>query len=166
MHFLWAGFPQADRIALTGEVSGFPRLNRRPYGRGHGARRARRLRWRSPRSLEFPSSFYPSPIRSPKQAAPAALPIGLFCEARGFTAEFGQQNDAIWYAGGGPWETGRSYSTMAKKAVKKVIATQQARSGRPVRLGMSEATHKRMERLATERGLSKAPTLAWPFSSR
>src|SRR5271157_653651 len=38
-----AGFPPADRIALTGEVSGgnpsgvVPRLNRRPYGRGHGA---------------------------------------------------------------------------------------------------------------------------------
>ncbi len=28
---------KADRIALTGEVRGFPRLNRRPYGRGHGA---------------------------------------------------------------------------------------------------------------------------------
>jgi hypothetical protein len=28
---------KADRIALTGEVTGFPRLNRRPYGRGHGA---------------------------------------------------------------------------------------------------------------------------------
>ncbi len=34
---------KADRIALTGEVSGFPRLNRRPYGRGHGSR-ALRLR--------------------------------------------------------------------------------------------------------------------------
>src|SRR5271157_2436807 len=38
-----AGFPPADRIALTGEVSGgnpsgvVPRLNRRPYGRDHGA---------------------------------------------------------------------------------------------------------------------------------
>ena len=37
-----AGFPPADRVALTGEVSGgnpsgvVPRLNRRPYGRGHG----------------------------------------------------------------------------------------------------------------------------------
>jgi len=30
-------FPPADRIALTGEVRGFSRLNRRPYGRGHGA---------------------------------------------------------------------------------------------------------------------------------
>ena len=34
---------KADRIALTGEISGgnpsgvVPRLNRRPYGRGHGA---------------------------------------------------------------------------------------------------------------------------------
>ena len=28
---------KADRIALTGEVRGFPRLNRRPDGRGHGA---------------------------------------------------------------------------------------------------------------------------------
>src|SRR5271157_624965 len=28
---------KADQIALTGEVRGFPRLNRRPYGRGHGA---------------------------------------------------------------------------------------------------------------------------------
>ncbi len=28
---------KADRIALTGEVRGFARLNRRPYGRGHGA---------------------------------------------------------------------------------------------------------------------------------
>ncbi len=28
---------KADRIALTGEVRGFPRLNQRPYGRGHGA---------------------------------------------------------------------------------------------------------------------------------
>ena len=28
---------KADRIALTGEVRGFPRLNRRPYGLGHGA---------------------------------------------------------------------------------------------------------------------------------
>ena len=27
---------KADRIALTGEVRGFPRLNQRPYGRGHG----------------------------------------------------------------------------------------------------------------------------------
>jgi len=27
---------KADRIVLTGEVRGFPRLNRRPYGRGHG----------------------------------------------------------------------------------------------------------------------------------
>jgi hypothetical protein len=26
-----AGFPPADRIALTGEVRGFPRLNQRPY---------------------------------------------------------------------------------------------------------------------------------------
>ena len=26
-----------DRIALTGEVRGFPRLNRRPYGRGQSA---------------------------------------------------------------------------------------------------------------------------------
>jgi hypothetical protein len=31
-----AGFPPADRVALTGEVGGFPRLNQRPYGRGHG----------------------------------------------------------------------------------------------------------------------------------
>ncbi|HKM55868.1 MAG TPA: hypothetical protein VJY33_20855 [Isosphaeraceae bacterium] len=30
------------------------------------------------------------------------------------------------------------------------------RSGRPVRLDMSEADHKRMERLATEWGLNKA----------
>jgi hypothetical protein len=45
---------------------------------------------------------------------------------------------------------------MVKKAAKKVITTQQVRSGRPVRLDMSEADHKRMERLATERGLSKA----------
>src|SRR5208282_4062387 len=28
---------KADRIALTGEVRGFPRLNQRPYGRGHCA---------------------------------------------------------------------------------------------------------------------------------
>src|SRR5271157_4161093 len=28
---------KADRIGLTGEVRRFPRLNRRPYGRGHGA---------------------------------------------------------------------------------------------------------------------------------
>jgi hypothetical protein len=45
---------------------------------------------------------------------------------------------------------------MAKKRVQKVITTQQVRSGRPVRLDLTEADHKRMERLATERGLSKA----------
>ena len=45
---------KADRIALTGEVTGFPRLNRRPYGRGHGDSRARRLRWKWPRSLTPP----------------------------------------------------------------------------------------------------------------
>ena len=30
---------KADRIALTGEVRGFPRMNRRPYGRGHGVQK-------------------------------------------------------------------------------------------------------------------------------
>ncbi len=45
---------------------------------------------------------------------------------------------------------------MAKKQAEKAIITRQVRSGRPVRLDLSEADHKRMERLATERGLSKA----------
>ena len=37
-----------------------------------------------------------------------------------------------------------------------MITTQQVRSGRPVRLDMSEAAHERMAQLAAERGLSKA----------
>jgi hypothetical protein len=45
---------------------------------------------------------------------------------------------------------------MGKQRAQKVITTQHVRAGRPVRLDLTEADHKRMERLATERGLSKA----------
>lgn len=45
---------------------------------------------------------------------------------------------------------------MAKKRVKKVSTVQEEKVMRPVRLDLSEADHERLERLASERGLSKA----------
>lgn len=45
---------------------------------------------------------------------------------------------------------------MAKKAAKKVDATKSVRSGRPVRLDLTEADHKRLERIARDIGLNKA----------
>jgi hypothetical protein len=45
---------------------------------------------------------------------------------------------------------------MAKKRAKKVNTVQVERSGRPVRLDLSETDHERLERAAKERGLNKA----------
>jgi hypothetical protein len=45
---------------------------------------------------------------------------------------------------------------MARKRTTKVIHVSTERTTRPVRLDLSEADHKRLERLARERGLNKA----------
>jgi hypothetical protein len=45
---------------------------------------------------------------------------------------------------------------MAKKRVAKVIKVKAERSGRAVRLDLSEADHVRLEKIARERGLNKA----------
>jgi hypothetical protein len=49
---------------------------------------------------------------------------------------------------------------MARKRVRKVsaTATQPVRTGRAVRLDLTEADHERLARHATKRGLSKAST--------
>jgi hypothetical protein len=45
---------------------------------------------------------------------------------------------------------------MAKKRVKKVEAVQDEKALKPVRLDLSLADHERLDRLASERGLSKS----------
>jgi hypothetical protein len=45
---------------------------------------------------------------------------------------------------------------MARKQAKKVQATQPIRTGRPVRLDLTDEDHERLERQAKRRGLSKA----------
>jgi hypothetical protein len=45
---------------------------------------------------------------------------------------------------------------MAKRSPKKVHTVEAERSGRPVRLDLSETDHERLERCARERGLNKA----------
>jgi hypothetical protein len=43
-----------------------------------------------------------------------------------------------------------------KKGAKRMTAVQVEKTVKPVRLDLSEADHKRLERLARERGLNKA----------
>ncbi|MGO9816332.1 MAG: hypothetical protein ACLP53_36910 [Isosphaeraceae bacterium] len=55
---------------------------------------------------------------------------------------------------------------MARKRAKPVQATQPVRTGRPVRLDLTEEDHQRLEKQAKKRGLNKASTarmiiLAW-----
>jgi hypothetical protein len=55
---------------------------------------------------------------------------------------------------------------MARKRVKTVQATQPVRTGRPVRLDLTEKDHERLDKQAKKRGLNKASTarmiiLAW-----
>jgi hypothetical protein len=45
---------------------------------------------------------------------------------------------------------------MAKRSPKKAQPVESERSGRPVRLDLSETDHERLERCARERGLNKA----------
>jgi hypothetical protein len=47
---------------------------------------------------------------------------------------------------------------MARKRAPKVPATRPVRTGRPVRLDLTEADHERLERHAKRRGLTKAST--------
>lgn len=55
---------------------------------------------------------------------------------------------------------------MARKRAQTVQATQPVRTGRPVRLDLTEKDHERLEKQAKKRGLNKASTarmiiLAW-----
>jgi hypothetical protein len=55
---------------------------------------------------------------------------------------------------------------MPRKRAKTVQATQPVRTGRPVRLDLTEEDHERLARQARKRGLNKASTarmviLAW-----
>jgi hypothetical protein len=45
---------------------------------------------------------------------------------------------------------------MAKKSPKKSSTIEAERTGRPVRLDLSETDHERLERIAPERGLNEA----------
>jgi hypothetical protein len=47
---------------------------------------------------------------------------------------------------------------MARKRTKTVQATQPVRTGRPVRLDLTEEDHARLEKQAKKRGLNKAST--------
>lgn len=47
---------------------------------------------------------------------------------------------------------------MARKRAKTVQATQPVRTGRPVRLDLTEKDHERLEKQAKKRGLNKAST--------
>lgn len=77
----------------------------------------------------------------------------------------GERSGPAWYAGSVTQQP-RGVSSMARKRVKTVQATQPVRTGRPVRLDLTEKDHERLDKQAKKRGLNKASTarmiiLAW-----